>query len=187
MRLMRGADGTYSYQYVADANAIAEAEQEVASIENALINLDEEAFKDQLDTFYDDIEEFMDKVKKLAEDGFTEEEIGFITARFLDLKSSAGEAGDLLEYLKSSSGMSDESIFNMLALSPDYIKALGGLEGANAQDIINDILTAWGGTIDEVSGENLGDGFMGMLKSYGYMTKNLGDTAKLENIANTYH
>jgi hypothetical protein len=43
MQLVRGADGSYSYQYTADLDAVAEKEQEILDLENELYNFDKEA------------------------------------------------------------------------------------------------------------------------------------------------
>jgi hypothetical protein len=42
MRLTRGADGTYSYQYVADDNAISEAQKALEDAQNSLYNFNKE-------------------------------------------------------------------------------------------------------------------------------------------------
>jgi hypothetical protein len=40
MRLTRGADGTYSYQYVADEQKISEAQERLITLNQELYNLD---------------------------------------------------------------------------------------------------------------------------------------------------
>lgn len=50
MRLVRGADGTYSYQYTADLNDIAEKEQKVKDTENALINANQKLLQNSIST-----------------------------------------------------------------------------------------------------------------------------------------
>ena len=49
MRLRRDAQGNYSYQYVADEDAVSDAEQEVAAAENDLYNFDKEQYQSTLD------------------------------------------------------------------------------------------------------------------------------------------
>ena len=49
MRLRRDAQGNYSYQYVADEDAVSDAEQEVAAAENDLYNFDKEQYQNTLD------------------------------------------------------------------------------------------------------------------------------------------
>jgi hypothetical protein len=42
MRLVRGPDGTYSYQYEADMDAVAQAEETLAKANQELTNLDQD-------------------------------------------------------------------------------------------------------------------------------------------------
>jgi hypothetical protein len=42
MRLMRGADGTYSYQYVADQDKITEQKNKLTELNQKLYDLDKE-------------------------------------------------------------------------------------------------------------------------------------------------
>jgi len=44
MRLTRGADGSYSYQYIADGNAVTKAQEELAKAQQDLYNIDLEEY-----------------------------------------------------------------------------------------------------------------------------------------------
>ena len=52
MKLTRDASGNYSYQYVADEDAIAKAEEELAAAENNLYNMDKDRTKELVDEYY---------------------------------------------------------------------------------------------------------------------------------------
>lgn len=69
MQLMRGADGSYSYQYIADASAVTEAEEELATAQNELYNIDLDEYKSNLDKILDAYQEFQDKYTTAAEAG----------------------------------------------------------------------------------------------------------------------
>ena len=73
MRLMRNANGTYSYQYVADQNAIDEAREKLNKAQQELVNLDEEQLKSNLEKAYDIYDEWMTKVAELWQSGDMEE------------------------------------------------------------------------------------------------------------------
>lgn len=77
MRLVRGADGSYGYQYVADANKIAEAEETLAKAQNELYNMDVDEYEANLDRMFQLYEEYRERMIELAndEDGLTEEDI----------------------------------------------------------------------------------------------------------------
>jgi hypothetical protein len=74
MRLMRGADGSYSYQYTADDAAIAEKEQELAEANQALYTLDKEAYRTNLDEFYSIYTEWQGYMREAYADGIITEE-----------------------------------------------------------------------------------------------------------------
>ena len=77
MRLVRGVDGSYGYQYVADANKIAEAEETLARAKNELYNMDIDEYEANLDRMFQLYEEYRERMMELAsdEDGLTEEDI----------------------------------------------------------------------------------------------------------------
>ena len=68
MRLRRDAQGNYSYQYVADQDAIGNAEDELASAQNSLYNMDKEQYRTNLDEIYEMYVEFQDKLNELYMD-----------------------------------------------------------------------------------------------------------------------
>lgn len=69
MRLTRGPDGTYSYQYVADDLAITEAEDKLNQASQELYQLDYEKYQEDLDNFYDLYTEYLDKMEQAWADG----------------------------------------------------------------------------------------------------------------------
>lgn len=72
MQLVRGANGTYSYEYVSDQSAIDEAEQRLLDAQSKLYDLDKSEYKSTLDEMFDYTKEFVDKFRELMEDGFSE-------------------------------------------------------------------------------------------------------------------
>lgn len=101
MRLMRGADGTYGYQYVADQNKIDEAQQKVADLENQLYNMDKDALKESSTYFAEQWMAALDMVTKYAQGGFSEDEKGNLLNVFRvlakDKKQVEAAMGDWLE------------------------------------------------------------------------------------------
>ena len=61
MRLRRDASGNYSYQFVSDEDATAQAQQELADAQNSLYNLDKDAYKENLDAIVQLEQEFTEK------------------------------------------------------------------------------------------------------------------------------
>ena len=100
MKLTRDAMGNYTYQYVADQDAIAKAEEELAAAENNLYNIDKERNKSLVDEYYatmteanEAIAEAMaqgdaERVERLREHYFGES--GMIAGIQSELKASSG-------------------------------------------------------------------------------------------------
>lgn len=110
MRLVRGANGTYTYQYVADSSAIEEAEEQVASLKNELVNLDEETWRESLDQFLDDFETFIEKLQELAKDGFSDEDKEILSLMFGNIQALGIDNQRFMEYLSKSSGIDSSQL-----------------------------------------------------------------------------
>lgn len=63
MRLRRDSQGNYRYQYIADTSAIAEAEQELKDLYQALYQLDEDKIRENTQKYYDLVIEMENKVQ----------------------------------------------------------------------------------------------------------------------------
>jgi hypothetical protein len=68
MRLKRDSQGNYSYQYVADQDNIAKAENDLAKAENDLYNFDKDNYENKLKEAYDATKEYQEKIKALNEE-----------------------------------------------------------------------------------------------------------------------
>ena len=67
MRLRRDAQGNYSYQFVADENATAEAQQELLALQNELYNFDKERYQQILDDALAAYQEYQQKMLEAAQ------------------------------------------------------------------------------------------------------------------------
>lgn len=72
MKLTRDASGNYTYQYVADQDAIAQAEEDLAAAENELYNLDKERNKTLVDEYYATMSEANEAIAAAMAEGDTE-------------------------------------------------------------------------------------------------------------------
>ena len=68
MRLKRDSQGNYSYQYVADQDNIAEAENNLAKAQNDLYNFDKTQYEKNLEEAYNAAKEMQTKLSELAEE-----------------------------------------------------------------------------------------------------------------------
>lgn len=67
MRLRRDSQGNYSYQFVANEDDIAKAEDDLAAAKNALYNFDKENYLNNLDEMYSAYEEYQQKMFEAAQ------------------------------------------------------------------------------------------------------------------------
>ena len=75
MRLRRDANGNYSYEFVADEDAVSSAEQDLAAAENELYNFDKDQYNQNLQEIFQMYQEYQQKVQQIASDNtLTEEE-----------------------------------------------------------------------------------------------------------------
>lgn len=72
MKLTRDASGNYTYQYVADQDEIAQAEEELAAAENELYNLDKDRNKTLVDDYYAAMSEANEAIAAAMAEGDTE-------------------------------------------------------------------------------------------------------------------
>lgn len=110
MRLVRGADGTYSYQYEADMDAISKAEENLAKANQDLVSLDQQELKSNYDKAWELVQEYYSKIQELdpvkdadeiaklqEEYGARIEALGLnASAVYENLKASVAEAGEFL-------------------------------------------------------------------------------------------
>lgn len=67
MRLRRDSQGNYSYQYVADDDAVADAQDELNDLYNSLYNFDKENYQENLNQLYEVWAEFQEKMAEAAQ------------------------------------------------------------------------------------------------------------------------
>lgn len=167
MRLVRGSDGSYGYQYVADENKLTEATEALATAQNELYNLDVQEYEDNLDRMYELYTEFINKVKTLADDadGFTEADFASLSPFIQEIEGAATRSSALFGNISSSINDIFGNAFSGEALNAKVTEIVSatrtGLaemastiatEGLNLDLVMNAIL----GTVDEATGERAG-------------------------------
>lgn len=100
MRLMRGSDGTYSYQYVADQDKIAEARENLWSLEQDFYNFNQNYVQEKIEQFHTVLAEFITGYQELIEAGASEEELQEYHEKYKSfLEEIAEDAKDARVYL----------------------------------------------------------------------------------------
>ena len=140
MRLRRDAQGNYSYQFVADQDAISQAEQEVAAAQNDLYNLD----KENLDEIYEVYVEFQEKLNELYMDS--------------TLSDAEREEQKLLlveQYGELINGLVEQNEDIRLNLQESALQAYADFQGTLLMD---EIIPQWDSGVQEMADKFAGDG-----------------------------
>lgn len=142
MRLMRGANGTYSYQYVADQNAIDEAREKLNKAQQELIDLDEEQLKSNTEKIYDIYAEMMEKIAGLTD----EAEINAVVEQYASRLESLGMGmNDLMDNIRASVNMASSD----LGLGDNINAIFPWLDSAWMQTVMKASEEGWGNIFDE--------------------------------------
>ena len=129
MRLRRDSQGNYRYQYVADTNKVAEAQQELRDAIEDLRLLTKEDFKDTVSRMYDQIDEFAEKAAEIAEKyGFQSQEfadgMAELQERYIGKTTkTANDLGEMLRKYTQMTGVEATELFDQMG--DDFQAALG--------------------------------------------------------------
>lgn len=111
MRLTRGQDGRYSYQYVADTNAIEEAQLNLEKATNELYNFDKDRYNDTMSEVYDLYSEWMQKLTDAKADGIiTEDEQASLDRYAERIDELAGNTKELAANITTSINESKDAL-----------------------------------------------------------------------------
>ena len=144
MRLRRDAQGNYSYQYVADQDAIGNAEDELASAQNSLYNMDKEQYKTNLDEIYEMYVEFQDKLNELYMDNTLSD-----IEREEQKKLLVEQYGELIN------GLVEQNEDIRLNLQESALQAYADFQG---ELLMEDIVPQWDSSVQEMTDKFAGEG-----------------------------
>lgn len=144
MRLRRDAQGNYSYQYVADQDAIGNAEDELASAQNSLYNMDKEQYRTNLDEIYEMYVEFQDKLNELYMDNTLSD-----IEREEQKKLLVEQYGELIN------GLVEQNEDIRLNLQESALQAYADFQG---ELLMEDIVPQWDSSVQEMADKFAGEG-----------------------------
>lgn len=101
MRLRRDSQGNYTYQYTSDNDAIADAQAEVDEAQNALYNLDLDAYKDNLDKSLELFDEWQAKrqeimIKYAGDEEKMKEHLALVDKEYEDMITFNTEQNEII-------------------------------------------------------------------------------------------
>lgn len=147
MRLTRGADGTYSYQYVADVDNITKAQEALAQAQQDLYNLDVDEYKNNLEMaldLYQDYKERMLEISQIADEDERNIQLQLLKEEYL------GEDGLLTNLLGD-----NESIKNNLTASFGDSMALLGEDFGTLGDAVDATVSSLAEFVENMDFESL--------------------------------
>lgn len=141
MKLVRDSSGNYTYQYVQDADAVADAEAELAAASNNLYNLEKDRKKELVNDFFSMWQEYQEKMKEAMETGDQE-----LQQRVYD--HYFGDKG-LLKMLQTQLGIIEQGSSGVAELFNGNYDFSGAIINFNDED--GSLSTIFQGTSDALS------------------------------------
>ena len=144
MRLRKDASGNYSYQFVSDEDATAQAQQELADAQNSLYNLDKDALQENQEAALNMWTEFKDKyIEILSDVTLTDEER---EARLQLIREQYGEMYNnlLLQNADIRKNLEETALTEMSQMNLDYM--------------MNDIVPTWDTGVQQMMDAFTGEG-----------------------------
>jgi TP901 family phage tail tape measure protein len=142
MRLRRDASGNYSYQFVADQESIADAEQEVLDAQNNLYSMDKEELQNRQAELWDTYQEYQDLMIEYSQLSAAEREryedeyalkFANLQQRMVDL---GAECSDIQVNLAESASMAMTAAYDLMGEEMNYT--------------LEEIVPAWASGMDEM-------------------------------------
>jgi hypothetical protein len=151
---MRGADGTYSYQYVADTSDIAQKEQDLAKLNNELYNLDKDTYNESLEEVYNLYAEYIEKMRELASDGdgLTAEDLAYLDRYKEAVERVVGddEIGSIWSNLSDT--VSEDYKMNVEDVISTASTSFATMATKTAEDAFGTVAAAYISAVDSASG-----------------------------------
>lgn len=154
MRLRRDSQGNYSYQFVADEDSIAQAQQDLLAAQNDLYNFDKEKYKENLNEIYEYYVEFQQKYADIMSDmSLTDEErqerAKLLQEQYGTLINGLVEQNETIKQnLHESTFMTLEGLYaadaeSFKEMTGKDIEAFRNLTDTEKDLIINDLIPQW--------------------------------------------
>jgi hypothetical protein len=158
MRLKRDSQGNYSYEYVADEAAIADAEAELAKAYNDLYNFDLDHYKSNLDDILAAWKDFQDEYKDIVLDtSLTEEErvekLALLREQYGKYINDKMAENEVIRNNLTYSAFADRAFIYKEDLD-NYLN----MTDAEKDKLMSDLVPAWKSGIQEMSDAVSGEG-----------------------------
>ena len=189
MRLKRDSQGNYSYEYVADKNAIDDAQANLATAQNDLYNFDKDRYQAVLNDMLSLWKEFQEKYKEITLDtSLTEEER---VERLAKLRQQYGELinDKLAQNLDVRNNLMKSAFASYASLYNVNVDNFNKMSNEEKDILMNDLVPMWGSGIQQMTDKFAGEGgfiatcedafkrLQGATQQYQYKLREMAETA----------
>ena len=159
MRLKRDSQGNYSYQFIADEDAVGKAEDELAAAQNELYNFDKENYINNLDELYAAYEEYQQKMFEAAQINDPDER----AQKELLINEQYGELiNGLVEQNQTIRSNLHESAFDELArLYKTDVENYRRMSEEERNILLNEMIPQWTSGVQQMADTFAGEGGLG--------------------------
>lgn len=156
MRLRRDSQGNYSYQFVADNDAIGEAQNKLDALKNELYNFDLSRYKDNLDKIYSTWDEYQ---KKMAEAALINDPQRRAERELLLNEQYEKLINGLVEQNNTVRVNLHESAFDELAnLYKINLENYTSMTNAQQDELLNNLIPQWRSGVQQMADVFAGEG-----------------------------
>lgn len=136
MRLRRDSSGNYSYQFVADEQAIADAQQEVADATHSLFEMDRDEMNQKGQEYLDTLQEWNERLKEVDIDDH--EARALINKEYQERLSNLKE-----DYLAIEQNLIESAFMDRALLYDEDVAAYQAMSDAQRETLMNEMVPTW--------------------------------------------
>ena len=156
MRLRRDSQGNYRYEFVADNDAIAEAEDELSVLQNQLYNMDVEQYRSNLDQLYEIYVEWQEALAEAAQindpEARAEREL-MINEQYGELINGIVEENEVIK-----TNLRESAFDELVNLHQMELEEVQALSQAEKDIMLEDMIPQWTSGVQTMADVFAGEG-----------------------------
>ena len=156
MRLRRDSQGNYRYEFVADNNAIREAEDELSVLQNQLYNMDVEQYRSNLDQLYEIYVEWQEALAEAAQindpEARAEREL-MINEQYGELINGIVEENEVIK-----TNLRESAFDELVNLHQMELEEVEALSQAEKDIMLEDMIPQWTSGVQTMADAFAGEG-----------------------------
>lgn len=158
LRLKRDSQGNYSYEYVADAGAMGDAQADIAAAQNDLYNFDKQRYQSNLNDMLSAWKDFQSKYKDIVTDtSLTQQER---VERLALLRQQYGQYINDKTYENSiiRNNLMESAFADLAVIYETDVSNYNDMSDQEKDILMNDLIPAWDSGIQQMADKVAGDG-----------------------------